>query len=125
VPSWRPAEASRPDGHLENAYDELADVDSALAARLVDRYGRRWLEQATLPIDRLVEVGDTVELLVRGAGNEQVLRFRSWYTGSTYWLDPWDGSEIAAEHWIDEVATLQASNVREDRRHGPTPWDGG
>ncbi len=53
-----------------------------------------------------------------------VLRLRSWYTGSTYWLPEWDGSLATAAAWIDDTADLQAENVKFERsRYGPTNWD--
>lgn len=107
----------------------LADNDPELAAALLGRYGRRWLELANLPQDRLPEVPDTVELLVAPDWTEppdeglRILRLRSWYTGSTYWFPEWDGSVADAERWIDEIADLQAGNVVDERAYGPTEWD--
>jgi hypothetical protein len=121
MPSWRPSNPSQPDDDLEGAYRDLGEVDPALSARLLELFGRKWLLEAGLPIERLAEVGDTVELLVRQTDDGQVLRLRSWYTGCTYWLDPWDGRESEAMVWIDAVAEMQAGN--KDRRDGPTPWD--
>ena len=72
---------------------------------------------------KLAEVGDTLQLLVRPDDEGQVLRLTSWYTGSTYWLYEWDGEEASALAWITDVADLQAGNVQDDRRHGPTFWD--
>jgi hypothetical protein len=108
---------------VERTYSDLADVDAALAARLIDAYGRRWLDQAGLPMRRLAEVPDTVELLVRTDEDAQVLRLTSWYTGSTYWLYEWDGEETRAVEWILDVADLQAGNVQTERLYGPTAWD--
>ncbi len=129
MPSWRPPNASDPDGKHEKLFVPLESRDSALAHRLVDRYGRRWLSLAGFPETRLAEVPDTVELVVAPDWTEPrhsdrlTLRLRSWYTGSTYWLTGWDGSPEAAELWVDQVADLQAANVEGDRRHGHTAWD--
>lgn len=129
MPTWRPPSASDPDDENEQRFVPLERRDNALADALVDRYGRRWLHRARLPEDRLAEVPDTVELVVAPDwtgppdSGRRTLRLRSWYTGSTYWLGGWDGSSEAAEAWIDQVAELQAGNVEDDRRHGPTVWD--
>lgn len=107
----------------------FAEVNAVLAAKLLDRYAREWIVLAGLPPERLSEVADTVEVVVAPDWNApadsglQVLRLRSWYTGSTYWLYDWDGSAGEAEAWIDSVADLQAGNVSLDREYGPTPWD--
>ena len=120
MPSWRPPTASDPDGDDEGQYAPLSDRDADLAAALLDRYARVWLSGAGLPLERLAEVPDTVELV---EGRES-LRLRSWYTGSTYWLHGWDGARETAEEWMDMVADLQARNVVDERTdYGPTPWD--
>lgn len=129
MPSWRPDEASDPDGENERRFAPLAESDPDLADSLLDRYGRRWLRAAHLPEGRLPEVPDTVELLVAPDWTEppdlgrKTLRLRSWYTGSTYWLSGWDGSRADVERWIDDMADLQAGNVDGDRQYGPTKWD--
>lgn len=54
------------------------------------------------------------------------LRATSYYTGSTWWLDPWDGTEVAATRFlVDEVAEAAATDVKaENRRSGRRPqWD--
>jgi hypothetical protein len=119
MPSWRPPHAGSPNGPDEWRFRPLADLDPHLAARLLDRYGPRWLAAAGLPLGRLAEVPDTVDLR-RGPDG---LRLTSWYTGSTYWLGDWDGSLEAAEAWIDDVADLQAANATIDREYGPGVWD--
>ena len=130
MPSWRPAEPGEPDGDDEWRFAPLANQDDELHTLLLETYGRRWLRQAGLPEERLPEVPDTVELLVAEDWTEPAgtglltLRLTSWYTGSTYWLPGWDGSSEAAVAWIEDIADLQAGNVRFDRdRHGHTPWD--
>jgi len=130
MPSWRPAEASDPDDENEWRFEALEEHDADLATVLLDAYGRRWLELAGLTPERLPEVPDTVELVVADDWTEppasglRVLRLRSWYTGSTYWLWDWDGARDLAARWIEDVAELQASNVTVARqRYGETPWD--
>jgi len=67
----------------------------------------------------------TVELKVaRGPQFDgSCLRLRSFYTGTTYWQQGWDGSEVTALTIVEEMAELQGANVCGDRRHGPTLWD--
>jgi hypothetical protein len=120
----RPAEPGKPDGPDENLYRPLAEVNAALAKRLIERYGEVWLPRAGLPARRLPEVGDTVDLLVRNDDDECILRLTSWYTGSTYWMYDWEGDPDSALAWIADMAELQADNTKGDRgRYGPTPWD--
>jgi len=129
VPSWRPESPGDPDDADEWRFTPLDDHDPALAAEMIDRYGRRWLRLAGLPAARLTEVPDTVELRVADDWHEppgadrRVLRLTSWYTGSTYWLREWDGARDDAMAWVEDVADLQAHNVHFDRRYGTTPWD--
>jgi hypothetical protein len=124
MPSWRPANRGKPDGREEGFYKPLADVDPTVADALIHHYGEVWLPRAGLPMERLPEVGDTVEIRVRDDGDQRVLRLTSWYTGSTYWMYDWDGETSSAVAWIEEVADLQAGNVKTERgRYGPTPWD--
>lgn len=68
---------------------------------------------------------ETIELKVApdDTPGRRRLRLTSFYTGSTYWLYEWDGSEEAALGFMGSSAELQGGNVKEDRRHGPTPWD--
>ncbi|MBV9543427.1 MAG: hypothetical protein JOY61_03510 [Chloroflexi bacterium] len=133
MPSWRPARASDPDEDEEWRFAPLAGLEPGLAATLLDRYARRWLDLARLPAERLHEVADTVELVVADEWSDddedplpsgRILRLRSWYTGCTYWLREWEGDFDEASSWIDSVAEMQAGNVEYDRRYGPTPWDG-
>ena len=125
----RPAAAGDPDGENEKFFTPLEAEDSDLADQLVARYGRRWLDVGGLPEHRQSEVPDTVELVVAPdwtespADRRRILRLRSWYTGSTYWLHDWDGGRESAEEWVDQVADLQGTNVESERRYGPTPWD--
>ncbi len=125
--AWRPENPSEPDGEHECLFEPVAVVLPELAALLLRRYATAWLAAASLPADRIDEVDDTVELLVAAdwiaADGSRVLRQRSWYTGSTFWLWQWGGDEEAALDWMIEIAALQGVNVDDDRRHGPTPWD--
>lgn len=129
VPPWRPASATDPDGENEQFFTALEVPEPELAAELIARYGRRWLAGCRLSATRQPEVPDTVELVVAPEWDEppesrlMTLRLRSWYTGSTYWFNGWDGNPNSAEAWIDQVADLQAANVEDERRYGPTPWD--
>jgi hypothetical protein len=130
MPSWRPAGAGDPDEEHEWRFKPLVEQDPDVAAALLEAYGHRWLEKAELSLDRMAEVPDTVDLVVAEDWTEpegsglMVLRFRSWYTGSTYWLREWDGTYDSASYWIIDVADLQAGNVMFERdRYGPTPWD--
>lgn len=125
----RPPTASDPDGADSWRYREFAEVDSVLADRLVSEYGEVWLSAADLPLERMGEVGDTVQIAVADEweGDEpgsKRLRLTSWYTGSTYWLPDWDGDDGKAVSWIRDTARLQAGNVRFQRhRYGRTVWD--
>jgi hypothetical protein len=107
----------------------LAEANADLALRLLREYGEVWLTEAELPVERLAEVEDTVEIVVAkewGDPDAESMRLRltSWYTGSTYWLPGWDGDHGAAVAWIRDIAQLQAGNVRTQRfRYGSTPWD--
>src|SRR5437868_5347173 len=89
VTNWRPDNPSEPDPEWTHAYQPLSEVAPKLTAELIDAYGRRWLDQAELPMARLPEMGDTLELMVRADDDGQALRLTSWYTGSTYWLYGW------------------------------------
>src|SRR5207244_1630181 len=89
---------------------------------------RRFLDQtcaAHPAAPRIEDAMDTVELKVApdAQPSRQRLRLRSFYTGTTYWMNGWDGSEEGALVFIDEAADLQGSNVGGDRRHGPVLWD--
>ena len=125
----RPPTASDPDGPDSWRYRELAEVDPVLAHRLVSEYGEVWLSEAELPLERLSEVGDTVEIAVADEWEDSEpgskrLRLTSWYTGSTYWRPDWDGDEEKAVSWVRDVASLQAGNVRFQRySYGRTVWD--
>jgi hypothetical protein len=125
----KPESASDPDGVDEWRYGELADHNADLALRLLREYGEVWLTDAELPLERLAEVEDTVEIVVANDWEDpdpgsMRLRLTSWYTGSTYWLPGWDGDPGAAVAWIRDVAQLQAANVRTERfRYGSTQWD--
>jgi hypothetical protein len=129
MPSMKPESASDPDGENGWRYRDLAETDADLALRLLREYGEVWLIEAELPVERLAEVQDTVELVVANEWEESDpqsmrLRLTSWYTGSTYWLPGWDRDHSAAVAWIRDIAQLQAGNVRTQRfRYGNTPWD--
>ena len=129
MPSMRPPTASDPDGADSWRYRELTEVDSVLAHRLVSEYGEVWLSAAELPVERLTEVGDTVQIAVADEWEgddpgKKRLRLTSWYNGSTYWLPDWDGDAEKAVSWIRDTAWLQAGNVRFKRyRYGRTLWD--
>jgi hypothetical protein len=114
-----------PDGADEDLFTPLEREDADLTRSLKRRYAERWLLEANLPTDRVEDAIETVELKV--APDEEPgrrrLRLTSFYTRATYWLYGWDGSIDAANAFIDEAAQLQGANVKNDRRHGPTPWD--
>jgi hypothetical protein len=117
---------SSPDGEEEQLFVPLDDENPTLAQKRRRRYAERWLIEAELPADRLEEAISTIELKVApdDEPDRRRLRLRSFYTGTTYWRYGWDGSEEAALTFMDETAELQGGNVRDDRKHGPTPWDG-
>jgi hypothetical protein len=125
MPFEWPENPSSPDGADEHLFVPLEDAQPELAERLRRRYAEQWILVAHLRPPRLEEAMDTVELTV--APDEEAgqwrLRLRSFYTGTTYWKDGWDGSEEAALEFMDEAADLQGENVGDDRRHGPVPWD--
>jgi hypothetical protein len=84
----KPDSASDPDGVNEWRYHDLAEADADLARRLLSEYGEVWLTEAELPVERLAEVEDTVEIVVAKEWEDHDpesmrLRLRSWYTGST------------------------------------------
>jgi hypothetical protein len=76
-----------------------------------------------------VEVPDTVELVIARSWDPPdgtlILRFRSWYTGTTNWMPDWDGRAESAEDWIDSVAELCGGWVtfERDRYRERTPWE--
>src|SRR5262249_32485660 len=121
----RPEHFSSPDGDQEHLFIPLEDEDLKLAHKLLRRYAERWLIEAELPADRLDEAINAAELKTAPDDEPGLRRLRltSFYTGTTYWRYGWDGSEAAALSFMDETAELQGGNVRDDRRHGPTPWD--
>lgn len=116
---------SSPDGDKEHVFVALADEQPELTEHLLRRFAERWVIAARLRPPTIEDAMATVELKV-AHGQEfdgSCLRLRSFYTGTTYWLQGWDGSEAAALVFIDEMAELQGANVGDDRRHGPTLWD--
>jgi hypothetical protein len=127
--SWRPSAASDPDEGDEWRFRPLAEQDPEAVMRLIEHFAPLWLEAARLPMHRLGEVPDTVELLVAESWNPAdgtlVLRLRSWYTGETRWLYGWDGEVDSALPWIEEVADLCGGWVEDERSHygNRTPWD--
>jgi hypothetical protein len=125
--SWRPADASDPDDDEEWRYGPLESIDRSLADRLISLFASSWLPAAGLPMSRLAEVPDTLELLAAPSWDppdgSMILRLRSWYTGHTYWLHDWNGDHGAAEEWIREVAEENAFSVNFQRRDEPTIWD--
>ena len=127
--SWQPATPSAPDGGYEARYSSLIEVNPTLARTLCDRFALRWLREAGLDASHLEEVEDTLELLVAEDWEDDdgsyVLRLRSWYTGTTDWLREWSGDEARALAWIDDIATMCARWVHDERRISgvPSRWD--
>jgi len=129
MPSWRPETATDPDGRDEWRYRTLGEVDASMATRLVDRFAPRWLRRAGLPIRRLPDVPDTIELKAAASWDppdgSRVLRLRSWYTGETTWLYDWAGDFETAAEWIDGAADIFGDWIEDERAigGGPTPWE--
>jgi hypothetical protein len=124
VPFEWPENPSAPDGDRERLFVLLSDLDPGLTDRLRRRYAERWVVAAHLA-PALQDAMDTVELKIAPdeEPGRQILRLRSFYTGSTYWQHAWDGSEEDAMRFMEETAEMQAANVGGDRRHGPVLWD--
>jgi hypothetical protein len=109
----------------EHLYSSLDEAEPELANALKRRYAKRWLKAARLPEARFQDALESVELMLSPAGKDGKcqLRVRSSFTGTTYWLDGWDGSTATGERLVDAAADLQGANVRDEREDGPTPWD--
>ena len=115
-----------PDGRRERLFRPLDEVDPAIAASLRNRFVEQWLDIAAFPATRHEDALQTVDLRVgpgEGRG-EQRLRLTSSFTGSTRWLDEWDGTEEGAASFVDDAAEMEGGWVHDERRlNGPTEWD--
>jgi hypothetical protein len=107
-------------GEMERALDHfepLAQDRPELDAELKRRYAEVWTAHIRVPGWSEDDAVASVDLEVApgSKSGELRLRCRSRYTGSTYTLDPWDGSVEQARSFISEMAHDQADNVQEER----------
>lgn len=115
---------------VDDTEQPLDLVDADLAGRLRLRFAEVWLQQSgflTAPLD---DAARSLGLWVSGSGARgrgHMLRATSHYTGSSWWLEDWDGDEATAEAFVDRAAAAAAVEVKaENRRSGrPLEWDRG
>jgi hypothetical protein len=116
-----------PDGRHERRYRPLEDSHPELARQMREAFVRRWLPESGFPEWRFDEAMATVDVRLaarRWREDGPDLRITSTFTGSSQWLPDWSGDEDEAVRFADEVASLEAGWVHDERRiNGPTPWD--